>query len=266
MIDLHSHFLYGVDDGARDQKTMITMLRHASDVGIKKLLATPHANEHVTPEVEELIKSRLEEARVLIAQHNLDLDIALAAEVNFNSNLQQWMKRDWVLFGDQIRYMLFELPMFELPSSISDILFAMGMEKIKPVLAHPERNHKIRENPEKMFNWIAQGCLMQVDAGSITGQFGKKCQLFADNMLHAGAVHLVASDAHDNNSRNYSVLSEARQRVAEMFDDSYAEILFNKNPGLLLNGQLLQVPEVDESVFEMSFFEKIRVRFNAIRE
>jgi protein-tyrosine phosphatase len=266
MVDLHSHVLHGVDDGAKDHKTMVEMLRHARDLGITRLLATPHANEHVTPQVEQLILDRFAEAQQVIAAEELNIELRLAAEVNFNSDLDRWLATEWVLFGADIRYLMFELPMFELPAGIGDAIFSMGMKKIKPVMAHPERYHKVRENPAKMFNWISQGCLMQVDAGSITGQFGRQSQQFAESMLQAGAVHLVASDAHDPLSRSFMVLEEARERVVELYDENYAEILFERNPAQLLDGKPLRVPAVDESAFDKSFLERLKLKFKSIRD
>ncbi len=261
MVDLHSHFLYSVDDGAKTFDTSLEMLIQAESVGITKLLATPHVNAHTTPDVENQIDSTFKDLDQLIREKGIAVDIKLAAEVNIISSPILWWERPWVLIGDKHKYILIEIPFSRFPMDFSDILFQIRLKKITPVLAHPERNNDLQRDPSPLVEWINQGCLVQADAGSIIGHFGKKCQRFAGRLLKAGAVHLVSSDAHEARWRNFRVLETACQKIETDFGTSKAQSLFERIPTRIWEGKKVSVTPPDESVLQLSRLEKLREAF-----
>ena len=257
MVDLHSHFLYGVDDGAKSLDMALEMLVQAETVGITKLLATPHINEQTSPDVEKQIHDTFQSMLKLIKKAGLSIDIKLAAEINIIADESLWQKFPWVLIGDKNKYVLVETPFQNLSDNFADILFQLRLKKITPMLAHPERNIILQDNPSPLIDWINQGCLVQADAGSIVGQFGKKCQKFAERLLKGGAIHVVGSDSHEPRWRNYHVFRDAYNKVENMFDISHANILFDKNPDRIWKGEQITHVPVDESAFSSSLFRKI---------
>ncbi|MEE9118686.1 MAG: CpsB/CapC family capsule biosynthesis tyrosine phosphatase [Calditrichia bacterium] len=257
MIDLHSHFLYGVDDGARTSDTTVQMLAQAESVGISKLLATPHVNELTTPIIAHQIKETFHAIFQLMRRAGISIRIQLAGEVNLLSTSLDLTEYDWVLIGSKNKYILVETPFQFLPDRYSEILFHLRLKKIIPVLAHPERNIKLQNEPTQLINLIKQGCLVQVDAGSITGQFGRKCQRFAERLLHARAVHVVGSDAHDPRGRNYHVLEDAFKIVETEVDNSYAQLLFEQNPGKIWDGEKIEETSIDETALHASGWKKL---------
>ncbi len=257
MIDLHSHFLYGVDDGARTSDTTVQMLAQAESVGISKLLATPHVNELTTPVIAHQIKETFHAIFQLMRRAGISIRIQLAGEVNLLSTSLDLTEYDWVLIGSKNKYILVETPFQFLPDRYSEILFHLRLKKIIPVLAHPERNIKLQNEPAQLIQLINQGCLVQVDAGSITGQFGRKCQRFAERLLHARAVHVVGSDAHDPRGRNYHVLKDAFKVVETGVDNSYAQLLFEQNPGKIWDGEKIEETSIDETALHASGWKKL---------
>jgi protein-tyrosine phosphatase len=228
------------------------MLLQAESVGITKLLATPHVNELTTPEIAHHIKETFHSIFQLIKKTGISVEIKLAGEVNLLSSDLDLEEHQWVLIGNQQKYMLVETPFQNLPERYAGILFNLRLNKIIPVLAHPERNIKLQNEPSLLVEWINQGCLVQLDAGSITGQFGKKCQRFAKRLLQARAAHLVASDAHDSKGRNYRVLENACKEVETLVDNSYARLICEHNPGNIWDGKTLKEMSFDESVIYAS--------------
>ncbi len=257
MIDLHSHFLYGVDDGARTSDTTVQMLAQAESVGISKLLATPHVNELTTPVIAHQIKETFHAIFQLMRKAGISIRIQLAGEVNLLSTSLDLTEYDWVLIGSKNKYILVETPFQSLPDRYSEILFDLRLKKITPILAHPERNIKLQNEPTQLINWINQGCLVQVDAGSITGQFGRKCQRFAERLLHARAVHVVGSDAHESRGRNYHVLEDAFKVVEAEVDNSYAQLLFEQNPGKIWDGEKIEETSIDETTLHATGWKKL---------
>jgi protein-tyrosine phosphatase len=262
MIDLHSHFLYGVDDGAKNSDVTVQMLAQAEAVGISKLLATPHVNEMMSPVIAYQIKESFHSIFQLIRKAEITVQIKLAGEVNFISNEIDLNEYDWVVIGIKNKYVLVETPFQSIPERYSKILFDLRLKKIKPLLAHPERNLKLQNDPTPLIKWIAQGCLVQLDAGSVTGQFGKKCQRFAQRLLQAKAVHIVGSDAHGPRGRNYHVLKDAYKEVETIVDNSYAQKIFENNPGKIWDGQKIKETAIDETALYASGWKKLRDALN----
>lgn len=257
MIDLHSHFLYGVDDGARNSDITLQMLLQADAIGITRLLATPHVNELTTPDIAHQIKETFHTIFQMLKKAGLPLEIKLAGEVNLISVNLDLDEYEWVVIGSGQKYILVETPFQSLPGRYSEILFDLRLKNIVPILAHPERNIKLQNEPSQLINWIHQGCLIQVDAGSITGQFGNKCQRFAHRLLQARAVHIVGSDAHEPRGRNYHVLENARKEVVSRVDNSYAQLIFEENPGLIWDGIKIEGSGIDESALYATGWSKI---------
>jgi protein-tyrosine phosphatase len=257
MIDLHSHFLYGVDDGAENSDITIQMLAQAESVGISKLLATPHVNDMTSPVIAHLIKKSFHEIFQLIRKAKISVQIKLAGEVNLLASKLDLEEYEWVVIGQKNKYMLVETPFQSLPDRYSTNLYDLRLQKITPVLAHPERNVKLQNQPEQLINWIHQGCLIQADAGSITGQFGKKCQRFAERLLKARAIHVVGSDAHGPRGRNYHVLADAFKVVKSLVDNSYAQLLFELNPEAIWNGEKIKETAIIESEMYATGWNKL---------
>jgi protein-tyrosine phosphatase len=245
MIDLHSHFLFGIDDGAKDIDTTVEMLKQAEGLGITHLIATPHINDQTDQNKIKQIHSIFSEVKKRIKKENIQVEIKLAAELGYDTELINLSTQSWVFIGERNRYILFELPLFNLPLNIEDTLFQLRLKKIIPVLAHPERNIKIQENYKILLEWIRQDCLVQINAGSIMGQFGKPCQIVTDHLLAFRAIHFVGSDAHDPRHRRYHILIDAYQYVLKKYGKEYANILFYENPEKMWN---------DESVIPDNFF------------
>ena len=261
MVDLHSHYLYGVDDGAKSLEMSLELLAQAKSLGISRLLATPHVNAHTTPQAEEQILNTFKVLSALFDKKGIPVQIKLAAEVNLIGSDINWIDHNWVLIGDNQQYILVETPFHQMPLDFSEILFRIRLKKIIPILAHPERNIGFQDNPEQLVEWIHQGALVQADAGSFTGQFGKQCQRFSERLLKAGAVHLVASDAHDPKGRNYRVLKDAYTKICSDFTEDYAKRLFDDNPKRIWKGETVNAGIEDDSVLQLSMMDKIRQVF-----
>jgi len=234
MIDIHSHFLPGIDDGAKNHSQSVKMLEQAVETGITDLIYTPHFNEFISKDYTENIDKIFTDTQKYILENNLKINIHLGSEILADSNILDLKYSDY-LHGKKNNYLLFELPHFYEFEEISDIIFKLKLKNITPILAHPERSIKIQENPDKIIHWIQQGCVMQMNAGSIMGQFGKKCMDISKRFLDSGIVHLCASDAHEPKHRNYLVLNGAKEYIEQNYDKEFADILFKQNPSNILN-------------------------------
>lgn len=193
MIDLHSHVLPGLDDGAADMDEALAICRAAADDGIEVLAATPHVRAHDYPTTAERMEAAFASLSAaaegivrLVPGGELDLE-------ELRRPLDEL--RRFALAGNP-RYLLVETPYLGWPLDIGDRLFALRADGITPVLAHPERNAEVQARPELLEPLVATGTLVQVTAGSVDGRLGGRARACATALLEQGWVHLFASDGH----------------------------------------------------------------------
>jgi protein-tyrosine phosphatase len=256
LVDLHTHVLFGVDDGAPALEISLALLEQAVAAGISKILATPHVNAHTTARAEEQIRANFAELQKRLRQKKIPVSLKLAAEVNLIGSTTDWLSHSWLLIGGQQRYILVETPFFELPAGFADILFNIRLQKITPILAHPERNIKFQQDPSILIEWINQGTLLQMDAGSISGLFGRRCRNFSQRLLRASAVHLLASDTHDLQRRTFQHLARAFQIIKKDFNEDYARLLCQHNPGRIWAGRKIDSVQPDETRLHLNKLQK----------
>ena len=265
MIDLHSHFLCGIDDGARDIDTTFKMLHQAEEVGITKLLATPHINEQTNQKTIQHIHQIFYEVKQRIKKENTNIEIKLAAELEYGTELLSITRQSWVLIGKKTRYLLFELPLFNMPLNVLDLLFQIRIKNIIPVLAHPERNVTIQKNYKILYEYLQQECLIQVNAGSVMGNFGKTCQRVCHHLLEEKAIHFIGSDAHDIRNRDYHIFIAAYQYILKKYGEEYTSRLFYHNPDKVWYGEPLPQNSDDKNKIHQKISQKILRKINFIR-
>lgn len=237
MIDLHSHILPGIDDGARTLEDSVELCRAAARDGVTTIVATPHIREGRWDNRRSGIASRVDELRAELARRGVPLEVVLGAEVYFACGVLEALQEGaFPTYADGRRYFLFELPNHFIARQVQDLIFECRTAGITPVVAHPERNPQLMASPELLEEVARMGVLFQVTAMSVTGRFGREARKGADQLLARGLVHVVASDAHNASSRP-AVLSEAYARVASTWGEERARELFVANPARVLAGE-----------------------------
>ena len=192
MIDLHSHVLPGLDDGAADLDEAVSICRDAFADGISVLAATPHVRDDypTTPEQMEAALADLQAAvgSALRLVPGGELDLA-----QLDRPLDDLLR--FALAGNRA-YLLVETPYVGWPLDIGDRLFRLRAAGVTPVLAHPERNGEVQQRPELLEPLVASGVLVQLTAGAVDGSLGGASRASAFDLLERGLAHLIASDGH----------------------------------------------------------------------
>jgi protein-tyrosine phosphatase len=240
LIDIHSHVLPGIDDGAATIEVSLEMLRLAASHGTTDIVATPHANLEYSfdPGRNENLRAEIEASGPLGVRLHLGCDFHLSFE-----NIEDALRRPRRYTIAQGRYLLVEfsdLVIFKTTSEIFGSLLGGGMI---PVITHPERNLLLQQRAGELRDWVGMGCGVQVTAQSLLGDFGSKARRFAETLMDSGLVHVIASDAHDPKHRP-PVLDRAREHVAGTWGERAAAILFSENPrAVLASAPWVGVPE-----------------------
>jgi protein-tyrosine phosphatase len=230
VIDIHCHILPEVDDGPKSWEICEAMCRMAAQDGIEHMVATPHANERYFYD-RAYLTGLLQQLQARIGpmpQLSLGCDFHLSFE-NMQAGLQT--PERWCI--GSTRYLLVEFNNFGIPQPMDDWLAQMIEREIVPIITHPERNPILQKTPERVLQWAQVGCAVQITASALTGSWGDRAGQFARALLKKGAVHFLATDAHDT-MRRPPVLSRARKKVEKEFGSDMAKALTEDNPATVL--------------------------------
>ena len=232
MVDIHSHILWGLDDGAKSFEQSLEMLRISVESGVTDIVATPHSNAEYTysPGLMRERVTQLREAGTSMPAIHTGCDFHLSFE-NVDHALREPAK--YSIGGRQ--YILVECPNFRVGPETETVLGRLLDTGLIPVVTHPERNPVLQRDMERLSAWVNLGCLIQVTALSITGGFGRSAHTSAVQLLKRGIVHFVASDAHDPVHRTPR-LTDAFAQVAKLCGNEVARTLFFTNPMDALKG------------------------------
>jgi protein-tyrosine phosphatase len=236
MIDLHTHFLNGIDDGAQTLEESLALARAAVADGIVACAVTPHIHHGRFENQKTHIALHVEAFRLTLKEQSIPLQVYMGAEVRLSVEaLEQILQGEVPFLGavNGCQIMLLELPHEHMPvGTLQFVNKLLGMN-IRPLIAHPERNKAIMADPRKVLPLVDAGCWLQVTGGSITGDFGTSARKTALHLLDEGLVHIVASDAHNIRSRP-PVLSRARAAVAERMGEDVAQLMFHTRPARIV--------------------------------
>jgi len=201
-IDIHSHIIPGIDDGAKDEAMALKMLRIANDCGTRHIIATPHYVYGNTRYEYSKIREKCARLNGLAADAGLSVTIHPGCEVFITPELAELLEQGLIGTLAGSRCMLIEFPMMNIPQYTDSVLYDLQLKGIIPIIAHPERNIEIQQKPELIKAFFDRGILSQVNSGSITGFYGMNARRTAMRLINEGWAQFVASDAHSDNIRN----------------------------------------------------------------
>ena len=235
MIDLHCHILPGIDDGASDLTESLALLQLAVADGITQMVATPHINPGYFDNNKTTIKQALATLRQALDAQHLPIKIAAAAEIRVTADLMPAFEQGQLpILGhwQQQQVLLLEFPHSHVPAGSDKLVKWLLQRGVIPMIAHPERNRDVQNDPKILGPLIRAGCLFQLTASSLLGDLGERHQDCARLLLQQRLFTVMATDSH-NLLRRPPKLAEARAEVARLIDESYAELLVHTNPQLI---------------------------------
>lgn len=203
MVDIHSHIIFGIDDGSKSFEDSKTMIKQAIDNGIDHIIATPHYNDFITPEFFNQRDENLSKLIGYIQSENLQLTIEAGCEVSFQIDWDNFNFYKQCVIRE--KYLLIEFSDIEIPDNYLEIIFKIRKKNLVPIVAHPERSYKIQNDYSIIKDLHRMGCLFQLDAGSLKNHFGKSTLKTAETFLKSNVYHFIGSDAHSSKIRNYNV-------------------------------------------------------------
>jgi protein-tyrosine phosphatase len=238
LIDIHSHILPGLDDGAESLEDAVAMVRIAAAAGTTDIVATPHANSKY-PFDPQTVKARVAELREAcggIIRIHRGCDFHLSFQ-----NVEDALENPAKYTINSGSYLLVEFADLQIPPNAAAVLNQLTVAGMTPIITHPERNPILQTRLDELESWAGQDCLMQVTAMSFLGRFGDAARKSAEKMMQRGLVHIVASDAHDVRYRT-PALDEAYAHIARQFGADQAESVFRTNPAAVIADEPIDGP------------------------
>ncbi len=233
LYDIHSHILYGVDDGAASLAMSMDMLATAYTEGIRTICCTPHY--HPVKCNLPHTKLQLRFAQFCEEAHKKypDMEFSLGRELYFTSDVVDALEEGAALAYADTNYVLVEFSPSEDSSYIQKALGSVIQTGYTPVLAHVERYRKLLGETDRIRELRSSGVVIQVNASSITGELGFATKQFLKKLLRYEYIDVIATDAHSNNHRAPR-MEQCYTYICKKYGEAYAKVLFRDNPRKIL--------------------------------
>jgi len=232
VIDLHSHILAGIDDGARTLDDTLSIAQNAVENGVTHMMCTPHIHLGTFDNTQLTIKSAYLVACKALQNANVPLKLAMACEIRICPEIMSLFQQDELPYIGSWQgrsALLLELPHSHIPPGTENLIKWLLSKGIQPIIPHPERNRDILANYNKA-KWLKQqGCLFQLTAGAFVNRFSESVFETAWQMLNDQMVDYVASDTH-NTSKRPNDMKAAYHAVVASANVSVANDLFVNVP------------------------------------
>ena len=196
-VDLHSHLVPVLDDGVKDWKEALDLLKAMSALGFKKLITTPHIIHDYYPNTPDQIRQGVEQLNQLANEHGMAIAIEAGAEYFLDEWFLNSLKEgnELLSFGDN--YLLIETAFMNKPIFLEEAIFEIKSRGLKPVLAHPERYGYLYEDMNTVRHLHDSGMLFQVNINSLTGYYSKEAKKMAQLLYEHKLIHFLGSDIHN---------------------------------------------------------------------
>jgi protein-tyrosine phosphatase len=209
VIDIHSHILPGVDDGARTLDESLDMLRMAVDGGVTVQVLTPHIHFGRFDNQKADLEQRFAIFQDQVDEANIKIGLQLGSEVRIGSEIMRMVAQDAIptlgVYNGKKTFLL-EFPRIEVPVGYENLVKWLINKHYLPIIVHPERNQTFVRHPQKLDVLTDMGCPLQITASSLTGLFGDEAQQNAELLLQEGRVSAIASDCHNLKGRKPNLI------------------------------------------------------------
>jgi len=201
MIDLHSHILPGIDDGAKNLDISLEMARLAVADGIHTMACTPHIYPGLYMNNAQGIALARDALQAELDAQGIALRLVIGADVHLVPNLLAGLRAGHIPTLNGSRYMLLEPSHHVAPPRFEESVFELVAAGYTPVITHPERLTWIETHYKVFVGMSRQGAWIQVTAGALTGMFGPRAQYWGEKFIGEGHTHILATDTHSSGRR-----------------------------------------------------------------
>jgi len=246
MIDIHSHILPGIDDGARDIGHSLEIARKYVAAGYTRVIATPHAvPENRGVKFAQSIDLHVANLNAIMQEDRLALTVLPGMEITLAPEIPAMLDKGEVIPLAGGSYVLIEPPFQRLPLHWEQILLEVAGRGFKILIAHPERCEQLIRQPMLVERLLETGVYLQANWTSLLGYHGKAVQKTAHHLARVGAIHCMATDSHDTSTRSALIVRRGVEELARLVGRKNLSLLTVANPAKVLNGDGMTGMDVD---------------------
>lgn len=239
MYDIHSHLLWGIDDGVQTVGEAQEICRISASQGVKHICATPHFIIDEIQQERHVLEDKIDLLNDWCAAIGLDLKISIGCETYINPFLPNLIEEKKIFTINDSKYILIEFPMNELPIYTEETLYKIQLKGFIPIIAHPERYSFFRNDPNKLYNLVERGNLIQCNAGSFLGYFGKSAKEFVYLLLEHRMVHVIGSDSHTTATTGRGpCMKSAFEAIDKAYPNYYTDRLTDNSKKIIENKEI----------------------------
>jgi protein-tyrosine phosphatase len=249
LIDLHSHILPGIDDGARDIEESVALARIYTAAGYEVVVATPHYIPGTSwAPAAAAVRDGVAALNEVLISRGVDLKVLPGMEIAMDPSLSHLLAQDRLLTLGGSDYLLVEVPFQQLPYGWDQVVFDLISNGYRVLLAHPERCARLVEKPAIFERLIDAGCSIQVNWSSLLGHHGSREGRLARNLAAKGYIHCMATDSHDVKHRNPGFVPQALAVLHKIVGQEAVDVVMRQNPSRVLQSEPLLRVEQQVSV------------------
>ncbi|WP_338487518.1 tyrosine-protein phosphatase [Ruoffia tabacinasalis] len=234
IIDLHSHLIPNVDDGAQTIEQSLELARQAVNEGVEHMVLTPHHRNGAYLNRKNDVIRYAKNLQEQYEQAGINLKVYPSQEIRLTEHfLDDLYNGDLLSLDGAGKYYLIEFPSDRVPSNTNEVFQELISAGITPVIAHPERNHELSSDLHLLYELVQMGCLSQITTSSYSGYYGETLVANSQQMIQHNLAHILASDVHHMKHRPMNVQSafarldqEYGQETVQYYKDN-ARNIFN---------------------------------------
>ena len=234
MIDIHSHLLYGVDDGAKTIEESVDILKNLSLIGYDKIILTPHyiKDTNYNNKKSDNLK-RLEQLKKELEKNNININLYLGNEIYIDRNIVELLNKKEISSLDDSKYLLIELPMNGEYPNYKDIFANLITSNYHVILAHPERYLSFQKDDHKIEELIDIGVSFQCNLESILGKYGHLAKKIFKKLLKEHKITYLATDIH-HKKHDYNEYLKAKKLILKYITEEEYKKLILDNPNKVI--------------------------------
>ncbi len=254
MIDIHTHILPFIDDGAKDMEESIKIAKNLYEQGIKKVIATPHYIKSDSPPSKNKVNNLIKKLQNELNKENINLEILPGSEIFLTMDIGNDLQENKIHTLNKTKYILIEFPMNYLPQNLEDSIYNLQVLGYQPIIAHPERYFYVINDYSLVKKWIDLGAYIQINAGSLLGVYGKKIEKTSIKIIENRLAQLIASDTHCQKLKRGKLISGLNK--LEKLTNSKEKNIFIENSRKLIANQKIAI--INSPKKRVSFFGNLK--------
>lgn len=242
MIDIHSHIINEIDDGARSLEESIMILKKLSSIGFTHVVATPHyitGSHYISNNYNK--QEKLERIKETLEKENLPIYLYLGNEIFMDAHILSLMKNNEITTLNRSRYLLIEFPVSRPIHEMMEILFFLRSKEFVPIIAHPERYIYLQENHGMILEFLKMGCLFQGNFSNILEKYGTHAKKLFLHMLKNNQYQFLASDVHHEDDILFQKMKKVKKAIIKLTSKEKFKELTYDNPLKVLKDEHIKI-------------------------